>query len=64
MGPRRRGWDGIRSGVEPQSPSLESISAAVVRMDKVTQDSTAVAAEAAAASEELSVQAEDFLNLV
>ncbi|MEI6714090.1 MAG: methyl-accepting chemotaxis protein [Verrucomicrobiota bacterium] len=54
----------VASAVNQQSLSLESISSAVMQMDKVTKDSTSTAEESAAASEELSAQAEDFLHIV
>jgi methyl-accepting chemotaxis protein len=54
----------VAAAVEQQSQSVDSISAAVLQMDKVTQSNAAVAEESAAAAEELSAQAETILQLV
>ena len=54
----------VANAVEKQSQSLDSVSAAVLQMEKVTKDSTGTAEESAAASEELSAQAEDFVAVV
>ena len=54
----------VASAVDQQSQSVDSISSAVLQMDKVTQGNAAVAEESAAAAEELSAQAETILQLV
>jgi methyl-accepting chemotaxis protein len=54
----------VASAVNQQSESVDSISSAVLQMDKVTQGNAAIAEESAAAAEELSAQAETILQLV
>lgn len=54
----------VAAAVEQQSQSVDSISAAVLQMDKITQSNAAVAEESAAAAEEMSAQAETILQLV
>ncbi len=54
----------VAAAVNQQSESVDSISSAVLQMDKVTQGNAAIAEESAAAAEELSAQAETILQLV
>jgi methyl-accepting chemotaxis protein len=54
----------VARAVEQQCQSVDSISNAVLQMDKVTQGNAAVAEESAAAAEELNAQAESILQLV
>ena len=54
----------VAQAVNQQSLSVDSISSAVLQMDRITQGNAAVAEESAAAAEELSAQAETILHLV
>ncbi|MEI6712938.1 MAG: methyl-accepting chemotaxis protein [Verrucomicrobiota bacterium] len=54
----------VAHAVDQQSQSVDSITSAVMQMDKVTQGNAAIAEESAAAAEELNAQAESILGLV